>query len=1293
MEVERAAVFTGGALEESKTSDQPKAGTEECPYKLAVVGGGPSGCSIIIRAIRIGFESDLCGFCHREPQKGSLDSDGKSISLPEYPTDVAGVCLIDAGSASRFGGGKLQDYVINANTWATKFVTNVIEEKPDVLPRETVIKTPLQRLGETHTAVGLKSFGCKPAPLQMVGAFLREAGTIVQETLNLKYPHSSKVMMESSITAIRRAQLPVLAGDPSAGSVPGWKLTVRSRKINPPGGLSPKRTLPSVEYVTQEFFAHKVALATGGLQALPRLPSATHNRKLISSDFAVTEAGVVEIKARLAKAATQGVNGRAAGRVVIVGGSHSSFSSAWICLHKLKDAIGKETPSSAGCNNASQESKVDSASSSSKVEEHLYFCQSGICIVHKSNIKVFYCTKADADRDGYSPDTPSVSVSGSFIKQSGVMMGGGSTQAGQKGWVRGQIHPFGGLRGDAKDLWRSVKNGTEARVRLLQVRNSVITLPSTAPPGPSASSLKQQSIVEKLFDDAVVIIWACGYSSNLQGMAVEDEAGKPIALKYKCGQVEVDDNARVVAAEVPNQTRIKLAKHLVETPSAVEERVPALASSPTENKAPLPVFSPPPSPAKSRAGSFSLISPANTELVCEAVPTSPVSLPVSPGARGKASDPSTPGTLPPPFAAASPLAGPTASVPTAPPAPSSAPVVEGLMGSGLGFGLQAVTESGLPDGSSGRADGVAVYLKRGATLILSQVLGSKVFGGPGVHTWEDRSKLLKKMALVSASKEKAETPSKQKLEEEDLSPLRIPLPGNRSPQRRPNTTAGTSSRSRTPLGSSFSTSSTGHGVSKNAFANSLDSAQSSVLRRVITSRDIDCQSPGQECKGSGTCKSSSQDETLALKDHCTPVAFPAVSFPDRELGNQRSARGIAQVRPRTTAAVGGRSNSLLSSASAPTSAQQKKCLVVAAGAAAAVTAEDTALRAVELVNKVALLAQDLELLQLNAAREFISMSPGKNAGRTATEAGGAGEGAGEAVMENIYPAAPSPDHVGSYSSPRKVKPVGVGAAESPSIGVSAANIIGGQIKPQSNPLAHTRPNGVQMRSGQRTTRPVGKADGRVDGKGAAGASVVLAPLELGSKHRVTRGGVARDVSPRGSRTASGSSSSRSSSRGAVTSARSTPPSDTLGPQTRRRVSGNSGVGKGKGVLGKGHRTAGTMLNTSGVAAAVSIAVAVGLVSGERSPPAGAAPLPMPAKLLVSKTIKLELPSISRNSSHASTAGANARKGKVRPAPSSYPTSTTSAVRNSLLRSSSGRHQCGEKPPTEKTMGTIQRSGR
>lgn len=87
----------------------------------------------------------------------------------------------------------------------------------------------------------------------------------------------------------------------------------------------------------------------------------------------------------------------------------------------------------------------------------------------------------------------------------------------------------------------------------------------------------------------------------------------------------------------------------------------------------------------------------------------------------------------------------TARLANAAPSPVSTPV-GGLLGSGMGFGLKATLDNGEADGSSGRADGVAVYLKHGATLVLAHVLGPSVYG-EGITSWEDRTAAMRKLAL------------------------------------------------------------------------------------------------------------------------------------------------------------------------------------------------------------------------------------------------------------------------------------------------------------------------------------------------------------------------------------------------------------------------------------------------------------------------------------------------------------------------------------------------------------------
>lgn len=90
----------------------------------------------------------------------------------------------------------------------------------------------------------------------------------------------------------------------------------------------------------------------------------------------------------------------------------------------------------------------------------------------------------------------------------------------------GQIHPFGGLRGDAKELWRNITTRQEGRVKLVNTRGGAT------------------SIALKMYEEAAVVVWACGYGSN--AVPVSDENKRVMNLRTFRGQVEVDDGARVL---------------------------------------------------------------------------------------------------------------------------------------------------------------------------------------------------------------------------------------------------------------------------------------------------------------------------------------------------------------------------------------------------------------------------------------------------------------------------------------------------------------------------------------------------------------------------------------------------------------------------------------------------------------------------------------------------------------------------------------------------------------------------
>ena len=509
--------------EQQNPASKYPAGSSLNPYRLAIVGGGPAGCAIIVRAIRLAMIHELCS-----------QSD-----------TAAGVCLIEAGELQKFGGGRLQEYRINSNTFGRKFVTNVIEDKPTLEPPEIVEETQLEKLRASTLGQLIATNGNESAPLPQVGAFLHEVGDVVYEVLRSFNP-SSKCLLETKVIKVQR-------------HLNQWKLTLKSSMLT--------------EAV--EIYAKSVCFATGGKQNIPSAHfTASQLSKVVCSDEFCTKNGIYEARKKCLT--------KTQPKVVIVGGSHSAFSAAWVCSQIL-----------------SKEEEDPTISMGGGVFEHLpavKFGPAGICIMHRSYIRVFFCSKKDADNDGYK-DVGVISKS------------------------TGQIHPFGGLRGDSKVLWRQIKNNEEPRIRLVPCKSPPKNADPTVPAPVS-------SIATKLYDDATIIVWACGYSSNIP--CIVDQCGKAIELVEVRGQLEVDDTAHLKSKQVD-------------------------------------------------------------------------------------------------------ISGITRD----PPGPGAAQKVPGLLGCGLGFGLKALLDNGEPDGSSGRADGVAVYLKRGATLVLAEVLGNKVFG-EGNESWEVR---------------------------------------------------------------------------------------------------------------------------------------------------------------------------------------------------------------------------------------------------------------------------------------------------------------------------------------------------------------------------------------------------------------------------------------------------------------------------------------------------------------------------------------------------------------------------
>ena len=150
--------------------------------------------------------------------------------------------------------------------------------------------------------------------------------------------------------------------------------------------------------------------------------------------------------------------------VVIVGGSHSAWAAAFNFLNKISKTFELEDGS--------------------------------IVILHRSPIRMYYGTLAEAQAAGYKID-PAKDVCP----------------------LTGRVNRYGGLRYHVNTLAQTVVlSGTEKRIRTVHM-------------GAEAD----ESAIKQLFDDAVLVVAAIGYSARVP--EIVDADGKKISLHSNFGQL------------------------------------------------------------------------------------------------------------------------------------------------------------------------------------------------------------------------------------------------------------------------------------------------------------------------------------------------------------------------------------------------------------------------------------------------------------------------------------------------------------------------------------------------------------------------------------------------------------------------------------------------------------------------------------------------------------------------------------------------------------------------------------
>lgn len=215
-------------------------------------------------------------------------------------------------------------------------------------------------------------------------------------------------------------------------------------------------------------------------------------------------------------------------KVVIIGGSHSAFSCAWIILNNYIDLPKlKETNKEIRPNNAN---RGESGNFTTKYNINCGDCQYSNCcfgevvdhnwvnstnlkvnfdnleilILYHDHIKVYYHSERDALNDGYNVYDSSKAVN-----------------------KNGNVYPFIGIRGDAKELYRRIITGKEKRVKLIK----------------TTSFNDQKNYIMK----ASSVIWACGYNTQKVPFFGLDKSKSEIEFFLDSGnQFEVDKELHIL---------------------------------------------------------------------------------------------------------------------------------------------------------------------------------------------------------------------------------------------------------------------------------------------------------------------------------------------------------------------------------------------------------------------------------------------------------------------------------------------------------------------------------------------------------------------------------------------------------------------------------------------------------------------------------------------------------------------------------------------------------------------------
>jgi hypothetical protein len=466
---------------------------EKKKFDLVIIGGGPSATSFISYLFQKKLADKIFSYLNiliieknQNFGSGCLGKYGiNSNTSAEGFTRL--ICFSQKGVKDKNGKFALsptknsmrssKNFEIKQKSGEKSGVSKLKTEKILEVEKDTKLvfkKIPIfNDLYESSIVQLLLSLGNRPAPLSLVGHFLDSLGNFLVHHISKNYGKNI-LLNEAEVKSIKLYN-------------------------NEEYGIVLKRNSSDNIIIKTK----SLILCSGGLQSNQNhyynsIMNIKGYDRVFQSDYVLCEDGYTKIINLLNSCAGKK-------KVVIIGGSHSGFSSAWILLN---------SPANYSNLNPNMCKKYNKFTCDKCDDNQLCFCygevkdrnwsfngkdfdtnELEITILYRDHIRVYYPSEEDALQDNYNLYNPKEALN-----------------------KQGKVYPFVGIRGDAKELYIKIIKNDEKRVNLVRTQNN-----------------SEQAEYIKLAD---VVIWACGYNTNF--IPIYDPRNNPIELLTDdLGNIEV----------------------------------------------------------------------------------------------------------------------------------------------------------------------------------------------------------------------------------------------------------------------------------------------------------------------------------------------------------------------------------------------------------------------------------------------------------------------------------------------------------------------------------------------------------------------------------------------------------------------------------------------------------------------------------------------------------------------------------------------------------------------------------